>query len=330
MSKGRKFQSPRWWRGGLAIAAAAMPVILTGCASTGSGAIAESNFDASSDFIVDAQMRGRAVRLKVDPGAPWFVLLNGSVAKSMRLVGTRSATMAIGPMRVKGKTRSEKFTFAGTEARRPVMWLKGEVVQGADGVINPAHLPWDLVKMRIKAPRANEQQIELPMRFDKERGLYHEYSFGGQTILTRFTLADKLTTATGAAASVIAKRRNGIWKGDPFTYAVRYGVTRPVRRMVLGQPLSVNGFVLSKMAVRILDDRGDYRLPVETLPVVTGEEEGDEDILILGKKQRRTFGAPHFWLMIGSDDLSRCSGISYNNRTGRLILSCSLTDPTAV
>ena len=83
------------------------------------------------------------------------------------------------------------------------------------------------------------------------------------------------------------------------------------------------------MAVRILDDRGDYRLPVQALPVAADAEESDEDILILGK-QRRTFGAPHFWLMIGSDDLSRCSGISYNNRTGRLILSCSLADPTAV
>jgi hypothetical protein len=306
-----------------------MPLMLTSCSTTGSGAIAESNFDASSDFIVDAQMRGRPLRLKVDPGAPWFVLLNGSVAKSFRLVGTRSATLAIGPMKLKGKTRSEKFTFTGTEARRPVMWLKGEVVKGADGVINPAHLPWDLVKMRLKAPRPNEQQIELVMRFDKERGLYHEYSFGGQTILTRFTLADKLTTATGAAASVIAKRRNGIWKGDPFTYPVRYGVTRPVRRMVLGQPLSVNGFMLSKMAVRIMDDRGDYRLPVQELPVTVGEQDPDEDILIIGK-QRKIFGAPHFWLMIGSDDLSRCSNISYNNRTRRLLLSCSLADPTSV
>lgn len=306
-----------------------MTAMLNGCASTGSSAIAESNFDAASDFIVDAQVRGRSLRLKVDPGAPWFVLLNGSTAKSLKLVGTRSATLAIGPMKLKGKTRSEKFIFAGTEARRNVMWLKGEVVKGADGVINPAHLPWDLVKMRLKSPRPNEQQIELPMRFDKERGLYHEYSFGGQVILTRFTLADRLTTATGAAASVIAKRRNGIWKGDPFTYPVRFGVTRPVRRMVLGQPLSVNGFVLSKMAVRILDDRGDYRLPVQSLPILPGEEDGEEDIVIFGK-QRRTFGAPHFWLMIGGDDLSRCSNISYNNRTRRLILSCALSDPNSV
>ncbi len=307
-----------------------MATTLTGCASTtGSSAVAETQFDASSDFIIDAQVRGHPLRLKVDPGAPWFVLLNGSAAKSLKLVGTRSAKLAVGPMELKGKTRSEKFILNGTEARRPVMWLKGDGIKGADGVINPAHLPWEHVKMRLRPPRAGEQQIELPMRFDKERGLYFEYSFGGQTILTRFTLADRLTTATGAAASVIAKRRAGIWKGDPFTYAVRYGVTRPVRRMVLGQPLSVNGFVLSKMVVRILDDRGDYRLPVQELPVTAGEEDPDEDILVLGK-QRKTFGAPHFWLMIGSEDLSRCSNISYNNRTRRLILSCALTDPNSV
>src|SRR3990170_856867 len=150
-TRGLEYQSRSWRRAVLGIAAAAMPVMLSGCASTGSSAVAESNFDASSDFIVDTQLRGRPLRLKVDPGAPWSVLLNGSVAKSLRLVGTRSASMAIGPMTLKGKTRSEKFTFTGTEARRPVMWFKGEVVKGADGVINPAHLPWDLVKMRLKA-----------------------------------------------------------------------------------------------------------------------------------------------------------------------------------
>ena len=325
-----KCEARGWHRGALAAAVAAIAMTVSGCASTtGSSAVAETQFDASSDFIIDAQVRGQPLRLKVDPGAPWFVLLNGSAAKRLKLVGTRSAKLAVGPMELKGKTRSEKFNLNGTEARRPVMWLKGDGIKGADGVINPAHLPWEFVKMRLKAPRAGEQQIELPMRFDKERGLYYEYSFGGQTILTRFTLADRLTTATGAAASVIAKRRNGIWKGDPFSYAVRYGVTRPVRRMVLGQPLSVNGFVLSKMAVRILDDRGDYRLPVQELPIVASEQDPGEDILVLGK-QRKTFGAPHFWLMIGSEDLSRCSNISYNNRTRRLILSCALTDPSSV
>ncbi len=104
-----------------------------------------------------------------------------------------------------------------------------------------------------------------------------------------------------------------------FTHPVRYGVLRPVRKMVLGKPLSVNGFMLSQLAVRVWDDRGDYRLTDEQIQT---EEEGDEDILVIGKRGR-SFGAPHFWLMVGQDALSKCSSISYDKSSKRLILSCS-------
>ena len=128
-------------------------------------------------------VRGQPLRLKVDPGAPWYVVLNGSTAKRLGLVGTRSAIFAVGPMRVKGKTRSEKVTFGTVVATRPVIWFKGESVSGADGVVNPANVPHDRVTMRFGAPSSVEKIIELQMRFDKERGLYHELSFGGQIIL---------------------------------------------------------------------------------------------------------------------------------------------------
>ena len=283
-------------------------------------------FDERSDFIVMAETKGRPLRLKVDPGAPWFVLLNGSVAKSLRLVGTRSATLAIGPIKLKGKTRTQKFTFGGVAATRPVMWFTSEAVRGADGVINPANLPWDRVTMRLGEPRAGEQPVQLPMLFDRERGLYHKYAFAGQSILTRFTLADTLTTATGAAAAVIAKRRNGLWNGSTFMHPVRYGVIRPVRRMALAQPLSVNGFALSKFAVRVQDDSGAFRLPEEQLPAEESEELAeDEAILVEGKKRSRIPGAAHFWLMIGRDDLKRCSSMTYEKRSRRLNLNCSFT-----
>jgi hypothetical protein len=305
----------------LGAAAAFLLLSLGGCATTsgtGSDAAAVKVFDAQSEFIVMAETKGRPLRLKVDTGAPWFVLLNGSVAKSLRLVGTRSATLTIGPVKLKGKTRTQKFTFGGVAATRPVMWFDREAVRGADGVINPANLPWDRVTMRLGQPRANEQIIGLPMQFDRERGLYHKYSFAGQSILTRFTLADSLTTATGAAAAVIAKRKNGLWDGSAFSHPVRYGVVRPVRTMVLGQPLSVNGFTLSELAVRVWDDRGAFRLPEEQLPA----DEIEDEIVIDGKR-RRFPGAAHFWLMIGRDDLDRCSSITYDKRKRRLNLSCS-------
>lgn len=302
----------------------ALSVFASGCATTGapSGPVSETVLDADTQFIVEAQARGRPLRLKVDPGAPYFVLLNHDVAKDLRLVGTKAATLAVGPMRLKGSTRNEKFTIGGVTESKPVMWIKGQTVSEVDGVINPANLPADRVILRLQTPRPGEQVIELPMRFDRQRGLYHEFDYGGQLILTRFTLEDPLTTATGAAASVIAKRRNGLWDGGPFVHRVRFGISRPVRRMQLRETLSVNGLPVDQLAVRMMDDRGSYLLPEKEIP---SDVEDDEGIIVTGKN-RRSYGAPHFWLMIGRDHLSRCSSISYNSRAKRMILTCSITD----
>ena len=299
-------------------------MLAAGCATTPtlSTPANETTLEPSSSYIVEAQVRGRPLRLKVDPGAPFFVLLNDKMAKELRLVGTKAATLAVGPLRLKGSTRSEKFTIGGVTRSRPVMWVKGQSIAEADGVINPANLPGDRITLHLRAPAPSEQQIRLPMRFDRQRGLYFEFDYGGQLILTRFTLSDELTTATGAAASVIAKRRSGLWDGGPFVHPVRFGVSRPVRRMVLGQTLSVNGFPVKDFAVRIQDDRGQYLLPEKALPTV----DDDEDGIIVTGKNKRSYGAPHFWLMIGRRALSDCSSISYDNKAGQMLLNCSTAD----
>ena len=300
-------------------------ILTSGCTTTArSGPVDEAVFDSQSDFVVETLVRGQPLRLKVDPGAPWYVLLNASAAKRLGLVGTRSAIFAVGPKRLKGKTRSEKFTFGPIIATRPVIWFKGESVSGVDGVVNPANVPRDRVTLRFGTPSSDEKIIELPMRFDQERGLYHELSFGGQIILTRFSLQDELTTATGAAASVIAKRRNGAWEGDIFTHPVRYGIVRPVRKMVLAQPLSVNGLALSKLTVRVSDDRGSYYLPEKQVPVAEIEYDDEGEVVVTGKRGR-IYGAPHFWLMIARDSLTRCSSISYDIGARRMRLSCAVT-----
>ena len=295
-------------------------LLTSGCATTSnsSAPFNETVLDAPTKYIVQAEARGRPLKLRVDPGAPYFVLLNDKVAKELKLVGTKAATLAVGPMRLKGSTRSEKFTISGVTASKPVMWVKGQAIGDADGIINPANLPGDRVTLRLQAPQPGEQVIELPMRFDRQRGLYYEFDYGAQLILTRFTLEDPLTTATGAAASVIAKRRSGMWDGGPFVHQVRFGVPRPVRRMVLGQPLSVKGFPLNEFAVRIMDDRGSFLLPEKEIPTAV-----EDDGVIVTGKNKRSYGAAHFWLMIGSKDLSRCSSISYDSRAKRMILSCS-------
>ena len=314
-------QAPIQQIGKCGLAAAAALLLLSGCATTGSSTTASSEqiLGPASNYVIEAQARGRPLRLRVDPGAPFYVLLNDKVAKDLKLVSTKAATLAVGPMRLKGKTRNEKLTIGGITSAKPIMWFGGQSVADADGVINPANLPGDLTTLQLREAQPGEQVVELPMRFDRERGLYHEFDYGGQLILTRLTLTDKLTTTTGAAASVIAKRRAGVWDGGPFTHNVRFGVPRPVRRMVLGETLSVRGLPLDAFAVRLNDDRGTYLLPEKELP----QDADDEDDIIVSKKNKRTFGTPHFWLMIGSEDLSRCSRISYNKTAKRIILSCS-------
>ena len=307
----------------LGFLAACGPFLLAGCATTPDSSpkpITELSLHSQSNYIVEAQVRGRPLRLRVDPGAPFYVLLNDKIARDLRLVSTKAATLAVGPTRLKASTRNEKLTIGGVTAAKPVMWVKGEAIAEADGIINPANLPGNQVTLQLREATGTEQVIQLPVRFDRQRGLYYEFDYGGQLILTRFTLEDKLTTTTGAAASVIAKRRNGIWYGGPFVHQVRFGVPRPVRKMVLGETLSVKGFPVNAFAVRVQDDRGSYLLPEREAP----QEEDDDGIIITGKN-KRSFGAAHFWMMVGSDDLSRCSSISYDKKAKKLILRCSMT-----
>ena len=285
-------------------------------------------YDAQSQFIVNAQLRGRPVRLKVDPGAPWYVVLNDNVAKSAGLVGLRGATLVVGPVKIRGKTRTEKLDFGnGLVSSVPVMWFKGRAIEEADGVINPAQLPTMRVTMQIGPPRPGERVIEVPMHFDQQRGLYHNLEFGGQAILTRFTLLESLSTATGATASIIAQRRNGAWSGEQFSEPIRYGIARPVRKMVFAQPISVEGFALRELGVRLLDDRGDLWLPDKDVTATAEEEKGEvdeADIVVTGKQRQRIFGRPHYWLMVGREDLNRCSSLTYDRKASRITLRCSV------
>ena len=288
-----------------------------GCATTEDPATTLT-IDASTDPIINAQVGGRTLRLKLDPGAPAYVLLNRSAAKALQLSGGVPATFTVGPVTLVGRTRPETLVLGTEQVTRPLLWFDHEMVDGADGVINPAHLPFRRVVMQLRPARAGEQPIILSTQFDPERGLYHELPFGPELLLTRFTLTDELTTATGATASLIARRLGGEWGGAPFTHQVRYGIRRPVRPMSLKSPLSIKGLPLHAITVRYRDDVGGFQLPAESY-----DKSNDRDsIVVTGKQKRRSFGEAHFWLLVGTRDLSRCSSITFEAARQRLILSC--------
>jgi hypothetical protein len=281
--------------------------------------------DSASDFLITVGIRGETLRLRVDPGAPAYVLLNGSVAHRLGLKRSAGTTFIVGPVSLDGDTSFEQLAFGGERVTRPVMWFNADLVTGADGEINPAHLPWSKVRIRLHPPQGGERLIVIPTEFDRERGLFYPFEYSGETLLTRFSLADRLTSATGASAALIAGRRGGRWSGDVAMEPVRYTIRRPVRELVLGQPLSVNGFLIERLMVRVRDDLGEYRLPSDAvaqgLPV-------ENAIVVTGKRRQAPSGIANFWLMIGRDDLSRCSDIVYDRNAQELLLHCLGADKT--
>ena len=291
---------------------------LSSCSTTNSGRdIAVLPLTAQNEYLVEAQVRGRTLRLRVDPSAPGNILINGSVARSLGLEGSINTTFQVGPVQLKGTTRTERITVTGVEGVQPIMWFDHEMVSGADGTINPARLSARRVLMKLGNPVPGEIEFALPMEFDEERGLYHSAGFARDTLLARFTLSDRLTTATGATAAELAKRAGGEWAGDIFTYPVRYGIRRPVRMMLLNQPVTIMRFELSRIAVRIRDNVGGHILPRDFQP-----EAQADDVTIVGKAPRRRFGEAQHWLMIGRDDLGGCSSVTYDRKSSSLIFRC--------
>ena len=279
---------------------------------------ATANAGPARSAIILATINGQMLRLKVDPGAPGLVLLNGSTAKKLALGDGEGGSYTVGPITLAGRTRFEAVEIDGKIADLPLLWFKHDVVEDADGVINIGHLPAARIVMQLRQPQPGEQLLRIPVAFDLERGLYHNGTLGTELIVTRFTLADRLTVATGATGSLMARRLGGHWQGEPFTHEVRYGVKRPVRIMQLDSPMPLNGLALRNITVRFRDDLGGHQLPQEA----AFEEPDNSAIVVSGQRRRRVFGEAQYWLMVGSDDLKACSSLTYDNRRQTITLSC--------
>lgn len=280
---------------------------------------AELVLDERSGYILPVLVNGHILRLRVDPGAPSNVLLNNSAAAAIGLRGPEGPLMAIGPVRMTARSRVAQMTINNRVLRLRAMWFNGDLVEGVDGAINPAQLPWRRVVFQLRPPTGAERPIRFRALFDRERGLHHQFSFGGELLLTRFTLLDRLSTVTAAAAAIIARHRGAAWAGPAFIHKVRFNVTRPARNLVLNQPLRLNGLMLHRLTVRIHDDGGNYRLPTAQR---VEEIQEPTDLLVIGQRQMRLPDPAHFWMMIGHGDLEHCSSINYERGPHRITLMC--------
>jgi hypothetical protein len=199
---------------------------------------------------------------------------------------------------------------------RRVVWTDREAVQGADGIISPADLPADRVTLQFRRPGPGETQFELPMTFSPNLGLYHRAAVGGSFIDYRISTARPATVSTAAAGALLAKEYGGAWSGDAREMMIKYGIIRPVRPLVLDRPSPFANQPMSRLLVRTSDHRGTAELPVDPSP-------DPDEIVVTGNRGRQQ---ARYMISLGLDWLSPCSSISWNNRTRRMTLTCTMSE----
>lgn len=269
---------------------------------------------AAEGFVVPVVVNGHQIRLRVDPEAPAFVVVNPAAA---RRIGLRPSFLGgayalVGPVRLDGDTRVATLSHEGRRVRQRFAWLRRDAVEGADGLISPAALPYERVIFELGPEQPGEASSAYPMTYTREYGLLFAHRIGDQAIQFQFSTVKRRSMATAAAGAHIAQVHGGSWSGEPFEQLIEYGVRRPVRALALQQPLALDGFPLREFLVRTSDNLGNHDLPPEP-------SEDPREIVVTGVRNRQD---AVYMLTIGLDRLSACSRLIYTGPEHRLELRC--------
>jgi hypothetical protein len=269
--------------------------------------------DPASGYTISALVKGQPVRLRVDPGAPGYVILNPAAVTRLGLKGSlvRSSTR-VGPVRLRGGSHGIRLAIGSSVVKGWAAWVGRDMVDGADGAISPELLPYDRVVFRLKAAGAGERVSKVQLGYGPSTGLVMSIGARPDRLDVRFTLLDRFTMATAAAGAILARTYGGSWSGAARDEVVKFGIVRPVRPMRLSQPLDLNGFRLARLLVRTSDFRGDYQLPADAAD--------PDEVVVTGSTKSRQ--PARRVLTIGRDALGSCSELAYDKRVRLLTLLC--------
>jgi hypothetical protein len=266
---------------------------------------------AAEGFTMKVRVNGHPLRLRVDPEAPGFVVLNPGVA---RRIGLRPSLLEveaiIGPVSLDGETKVALIEHEGMRFRRRVAWVEGDAAGDADGLVNPANLPFDRVIFELGPPAAGETEQALTMDYTREYGLRYAIPIGDRAVHFQFSTHKARSMATAAAGAQLAKVFAGAWTGDAFEALIEYGVRRPVRAMRLQQKVIVDGIPVSDFLVRTGDHRGANSLPSDSADPA--------EIVVTGPSGQKAI----FMITLGLDGLSACSRLLYERAARRMTLRC--------
>jgi hypothetical protein len=273
----------------------------------------DDEFVVEPNAVVTASINGRPARMLFRGVGSSVPILNPQSANTFDIKPAfiRSGiSFQIGPVRVNGRNGVARYDIGGRKQKRRVGWFEREIAPGYDGLLGPMAIAHSVVTMRLRAQRPGEQVVTL--------GLSTFGYLGGGVVLRsspltilQFDPISPTTIANAPFANELAGPLRAFFVGDVRPRLIALGVSRPVRTLQFGAPLSFGAFKIAQTDVRMQDwGRTD------TIPDVAPDP--DEIIVsALDKNDKRLR-----FIIAGADALSNCSSITYDKPKRQIRLSC--------
>ncbi|WP_374146595.1 hypothetical protein [Sphingomonas sp. 28-63-12] len=292
----------------------AKSLLLLLAAGTASAAISAApaalDYVVRGDGVVAAVIGGQPARLRISPWAPAAPTLNPDFAQRIGLRGGLFGfAVKVGPVKVGGQSSVTRLEVSKASFRRRVVWFDRPWSAGADAAVGPGGLPVDVVRFELRAPQPGERTVALPLDQAMFRPSYGRVAIGKRSLIVLFDPQHRQTLATAGAGATLAESFGGQFYGVADRAEVAFGIQRPVRAMRLARPLSVGPLAIDRLLVRTGDNGSVAGIP--------DADADPEEIVVTAKGGNR-----RDVLIIGRDQLDRCSSITFDKKVHLIRMAC--------
>ncbi len=276
-----------------------------------------------ADATLAMKINGVDGRVRVDPSAVPRLICNPDFAVRAQIVAQGRAVLMTDPADVYGSYGQVALQLAGRAQDVRANWFDRPYVEGADCVIAPEMIGVGVVRFERGSASRGERTVAMPLNPggstspDWNGAAATAVRVGDRDISVGFSFLQPNNSITASAALRVADGHGGRYAGAAVQSVSVSGRERQLRRMVLQSPLPVGPLAVSEMQVRVSDWGSAGRIkPVGTID----PPEDPDDVKVVARFEREeTFER----LMLGSEQLRRCSSIVVDFRAREIRLTCA-------
>jgi hypothetical protein len=274
--------------------------------------VENNEFIVPVDGRISGKINGSPLLFVVAANGIESPLLNPGTAEELTLKKSLLPVEGlVGREKVRGSTSIAQYELGGIASKKRSFWFDRPIVEGANAQIGPTSLSHRIVTFQIGPKNASEQRYSLPMA-EQGNSIGTLFSAAGNSIFVLWDLQSGDSVATAAAAQAITEELGGVFKGETTARVIKFGITRPIRKLHLDRTLAIGPVKLDDLAVRVAD--------YGSVEKITDVNLDPNEIVVkaTGKKQKAVFQ-----LVIGRDALAGCSTLTFDKVQKSVHLSCA-------